>query len=1356
MADTTTGQTLDKLGIEFFSKVSPDFGENVEKAVKDFQDKFKAPLKDIQNALKTVTVQVNTFFNLLKEVPAINLGQMIDPSGLVGKVTSTFKDIRAQSVREVQQMSSGIRGEINSLQREFANLQKWITQLKAGENPIIEWGKPAFSNKGMYFPDAKRAIDQGMLEQAPQEEIRAETERLLTEYAQRQFAVYQRMTQLVGEMGAFETARAATSELIAQRAAEELKAKEQIAEFVKVTKELMGQGLLAAGVDEKKLAQMRQHLETLAKDEEGRKFLEQEIEEITKRIVKDQSALRDIILSASGIRKEDLLTEEKILRAAAEITKQYEAARAAMAAGGAGGGAGGAGGPGNIDEWQRLIGAVRIAGDEVSKFQLQLQKTQMRAYINPNEFERATSLARNVNAEIARLTDQIGMLGKHSEAAKLAAPFEALDQQVKQVAEGIEKKTIANVDQAVHTLADSLKNLAGIGKEFQLQGIQTGLTGVNNQIQSLTRGADINLKTLKQMGLGTLELEKLQGLLAERMALLRQQFQLTGTATAEMNAQMRATGEAFVQVQHYTDSFTRRTGDALRAMDRWGAGFKDMLKSQMAWLVGGALIFGTLFKVQQALLDGVGAILTFKQSIIDVGAITEASAGEMKILEQAARDVATTTKMSFKEVTDALKILGQAGLTARQSADALKTVGMLVTATGASSQEAVKVLTTAMNVWNLSAKEATRVGNVLAAALNYSKLEIGDLSTSFNYVAATAKQVGMSIEQTAASIAVLSNAGLRASTIGTGLRGILGLLIAPTKQFRDELDLVGVRFEDIRMPGHNLVEILSTLTKAGFDLTNIFEGMEKRQAGVFASMRDAGAEAFQRMTERLTGTNAMMVMFERSMEGPENQLAVLKNQALDMALGFSGVVVPSLQITVTIMQKLVIALKDIGVVIAGLGLVSLIKYLTAATDGLAGASTRLGAAWMWLANHPILRAILAITAAYTALRAAYDYVNAASERQGKAMDREISGIIKEQGELERLAMALRSGNISQEEAMTLIAGLTQGHTEMRNALEKSAYDHVKWADIVTDEIKRVDVELNKLKGARLNLDIAQYLNTEKALTDINAQIAKLNETAQVNEQRSGAGKVATYNPLGIQKQLDGMRQSADQLRTKLEGLGQPLVDFVRQFSNLSIDDFVKQMRDLYGFSEQSIVALQKIRAELKANQIVQDEARASAEMRKALMEWERKAASDYVKLEVEKEQAMKQFEGNSEQAIRGRLLVEQWYQKERAKLDQATTDKIESFQDDLAQRRIRREIEAARDQAESKAAIELEYQARILQINKDMGIKLRELRETQARPGKDRTEPIKRPWMPSENSTPKRPKKNGCRQGPQPTKRLQI
>lgn len=1085
---------IERLGIEFFSKVDKTFGDNVDNAIKQFQEKAKPAIQQFQQLFKNLAVTVSTAFNVLKDVPAINLVKMVDTVGLTDRLVGTFKDARTKSVAEFEKLNSEISGQVTKLKAEFGKLEKWTSELRAGENPVVDWGKTSFGKGGPYWPESKRAIDLSTEQTAPAGVVEAERQARITEYTQRQLQVYQQMVGLIGQMGAFEQARLATSELIAQRVQEETVARQKVAEFVGITKELLSRGLLAGGVDEAKLKSMKQYLDESIKTEEGRKVLNQELDTIMGKIVKDEQAIKDIILSSVS-------DKEKILVITKQIADQYEKIKSSSI-GMTGGGAGGLGG-GGVD-WDMLIGKIQLAGAVVSQFQQKLQTIQLKAFINPDEFTRLSSIAQAINSEITDLTNKIARLGSQSVAREMARDWDVLRADIEKTgqafkeAEALQKKglpvtSVVDLDKAVYGLTARLKDLAKQGETVQLQALQVGLAKTNAEIQQLTGGVEINRKSLKQLGLGTLELEKLQGLLTERMKLIRQEFALTGKSTVAMNAAMESTGKSLGVVQFQAQQFTKRSADAARAMDRWGAGFVDMLKSQMAWLLGGALIFGTVFKIQQAFSEAIGTIFKFSQAIIDVGAITNASAADMKILEKAARDVATSTKMGFLEAADALKILGQAGLTAKESAEALKTVAMLVTATGASSQEAVKVLTTAMNVWKLSATESTRIGNVLAAALNYSKLEINDLATSFNYVAATAKQVGMSIEQTAATLAVLSNAGLRASTIGTGLRGILGQLIAPSTAFRKELDAIGVDFEDIRMPGNNLIDILGLLEKKGFDLTSIFEGLEKRQAGVFASMRDMGPAALQRMTDALTGTNAMLVMNERAMEGPMNQLHVFKTRLLDVALSLSDIVVPSFNLLLKGLGGLVETFKMfwpvfIGVGVIG-GIVSLIKHF----DLLTTATTRLGLSLIWLQAHPVIAALTLLAVTATAVKLAYDALNKSNEDHIKQIDREVMLYAQQAGELETLRTKLKTVKMSQEEMKDAVNNLSGEYTELREIINKVGFTHGQITDQVLKDIDEWYKKIDSLKLDRLKLVLDDLETIHKKIDEARAKYKALQE-----------------------------------------------------------------------------------------------------------------------------------------------------------------------------------------------------------------------------------------------------------------------
>ena len=78
-----------------------------------------------------------------------------------------------------------------------------------------------------------------------------------------------------------------------------------------------------------------------------------------------------------------------------------------------------------------------------------------------------------------------------------------------------------------------------------------------------------------------------------------------------------------------------------------------------------------------------------------------------------------------------------------------------------------------INQFGLSANEAERVINVLAAGSKYGAAEIEELSQSFKVVGSAASAMGLTVEQSAGALEVLSKANLKGSEAGTALRNII-------------------------------------------------------------------------------------------------------------------------------------------------------------------------------------------------------------------------------------------------------------------------------------------------------------------------------------------------------------------------------------------------------------------------------------------------------------------------------------------------------------------------------------------------------------------------------------------------------
>ncbi|GMA55495.1 hypothetical protein GCM10025857_68520 [Alicyclobacillus contaminans] len=75
----------------------------------------------------------------------------------------------------------------------------------------------------------------------------------------------------------------------------------------------------------------------------------------------------------------------------------------------------------------------------------------------------------------------------------------------------------------------------------------------------------------------------------------------------------------------------------------------------------------------------------------------------------------------------------------------------------------------------------SHIADVLAASANASAVSIGDIGQTLQYAAPVAKAAGVSLEQLAADIAVMGNAGIKGSDAGVALRAALVRLADPRR-----------------------------------------------------------------------------------------------------------------------------------------------------------------------------------------------------------------------------------------------------------------------------------------------------------------------------------------------------------------------------------------------------------------------------------------------------------------------------------------------------------------------------------------------------------------------------------------------
>lgn len=210
------------------------------------------------------------------------------------------------------------------------------------------------------------------------------------------------------------------------------------------------------------------------------------------------------------------------------------------------------------------------------------------------------------------------------------------------------------------------------------------------------------------------------------------------------------------------------------------------------------------------------AIGGYEQVMANLRAVTGATVKDMEAFDEASRTFGGgLSSFSPEEVANGLLNLAKAGFTAEQAIGAIGPALNLATAGDVQLAEATDTVAATLAQFRLGISDTGRVANTLVVAANASMASVQGVGEAMKYAGPLAAALGVSMEDTAAAISVLSNAGIQGSLAGTNLRGIMASLINPSREADAVLTKLGLTTSDVNVRTHGLVGALANLTKAG-------------------------------------------------------------------------------------------------------------------------------------------------------------------------------------------------------------------------------------------------------------------------------------------------------------------------------------------------------------------------------------------------------------------------------------------------------------------------------------------------------------------------------------------------------------
>lgn len=210
-----------------------------------------------------------------------------------------------------------------------------------------------------------------------------------------------------------------------------------------------------------------------------------------------------------------------------------------------------------------------------------------------------------------------------------------------------------------------------------------------------------------------------------------------------------------------------------------------MTYGQMAPLLAGAAL-GAGFKA--ATKEGA----EFAYQLTFVKALGGESAASVAEIGTAALSLSKSSMYGPVELANGLRILSQAGLSAKDAMAALPSAMSLATVGEMNMEQAAVTLTGVMNAFGMSVSDMPHIGDVFAKAAAMSQTSVVGMTEAMKTASVVGEQYGASMEDTATAITLLAKVNITGTAAGTSFRNMLKDMYTPSKQAANAMKDLGL------------------------------------------------------------------------------------------------------------------------------------------------------------------------------------------------------------------------------------------------------------------------------------------------------------------------------------------------------------------------------------------------------------------------------------------------------------------------------------------------------------------------------------------------------------------------------------
>ncbi len=314
--------------------------------------------------------------------------------------------------------------------------------------------------------------------------------------------------------------------------------------------------------------------------------------------------------------------------------------------------------------------------------------------------------------------------------------------------------------------------------------------------------------------------------------------------------QFITTGHA--QAVQQITTFAQVSQQAQQQMGRMGQQTRTLTFEVVRWAIAWQVVYRTLNLVGAGFRDAIAAGIELDTAMRNVNAIAKLSEGQLALLRKEVIALSTDTSAGLrplKELSEALYSINSAGIIGAQAMDVLRAASQAAAAGLTDTETAATAIVSVLNAYNLNAREAGRVTDVLFKTVEVGVPRFGDLAKNIGVAAGTGRMLGVSVEELGQAWATVSRVETNAARAQVALNQVMLAFLKPSDAMIEAYDRLGVATGRDLIAKRGLIQAVLDVNEAmGGSIELVFD--ERRALTGANAIITAHAAALQQWGER--------------------------------------------------------------------------------------------------------------------------------------------------------------------------------------------------------------------------------------------------------------------------------------------------------------------------------------------------------------------------------------------------------------------------------------------------------------------------------------------------------------------------